>query len=209
MKKLEAAFYLQPDVLQVSKDLLGKLIVTNWNNEFTSGRIVETEAYAGVTDRASHSFGTRRTARTEVMYSSGGLAYVYLCYGIHHLFNVVTGPLDNPLAVLIRALEPVEGLTYMAKRTGSAAGDSRITAGPGKLTKALGISVQHSGYSLQSRKMFLADDGFRIDKNDIIATPRIGVDYAGDDALLPYRFTIRNHQCISVRIKTNTNSIIV
>ena len=123
-------------MLQVAKDLLGKLIVTDWNDELTSGRIVETEAYAGVNDKASHSYGARRTARTEVMYNPGGLAYVYLCYGIHHLFNVVTGSADIPLVVLIRALEPVSGLTYMAKRTGLPPDNQRIAAGPGKLTRA-------------------------------------------------------------------------
>jgi DNA-3-methyladenine glycosylase len=172
-----------------------------WDNEITAGRIVETEAYAGVTDRASHAWGGRFTSRTSVMYQPGGYAYVYLCYGIHHLFNVVTAKKDIPHAVLIRALEPVEGLTYMAKRFETDNLKSAFTTGPGKLTRALGISVHDTGKSLLDNEIYIADDGFSIPKTDIIATARIGVDYAGADAALPYRFIIRDNPWISVKNK--------
>ncbi|WP_336516246.1 DNA-3-methyladenine glycosylase [Pollutibacter soli] len=205
MKKLDAGFYQRADLLQISKDLLGKLIVTNWDGEKTIARIVETEAYEGIGDKAAHSYGDRRTSRTEVMYNAGGLAYVYLCYGIHHLFNVVTNSAGIPHVVLIRAVEPVEGLTYMAKRIGRNDHVHRLGAGPGKLTKALGISVQHTGISLTGNKIYLADDGYKLMQNEIVASPRIGVDYAGDHALWPYRFMIKDHLSISVKTKSISN----
>src|SRR6266498_5221803 len=110
MEKLSSSFYLRKNVVQIAKELLGKILVTNWKGIITSGRIVECEAYAGIIDRASHATGGRRTARNEIMYGEGGYAYVYLCYGIHHLFNIVTNSLDVPHAILIRALDPIEGI---------------------------------------------------------------------------------------------------
>jgi DNA-3-methyladenine glycosylase len=150
MKKLPAAFYQRKNVLTVAKDLLGKILVTKFEGIETSGRIVEVEAYNGIADRASHAYGGRRTNRNEVMYAQGGLAYVYLCYGIHHLFNVVTNTKHTPHAILIRAIEPVKGIDKMLQRTGKKKPDSAITKGPGNVSKALGISTAHSGYSLQN-----------------------------------------------------------
>jgi len=197
MKKLNKAFYQRNDVVRVAYELLGKLIITKWSGELTAGRIVETEAYRGVTDRASHAFGDRRTARTEIMYAPGGVAYVYLCYGIHHLFNVVTGYQDEPHAVLLRAIEPVEGITVMCNRTGKMQDDFSLGAGPGNLSRSLGINTSHSGLSLLGASIFIADDGYESTGNNILATPRIGVDYAGEDALLPYRFIIRDNLWVS------------
>ena len=197
MKKLNKAFYQRNDVVRVAYELLGKIIITKWNGELTAGRIVETEAYRGVTDRASHAFGGRRTARTEIMYEPGGVAYVYLCYGIHHLFNVVTGYRDEPHAVLLRAVEPLEGITGMLKRRGKSQADFSLGSGPGNLSRALGINTSHSGMSLLGASLFIADDGYELTGNNILATPRIGVDYAGEDALLPYRFIIRNNLWVS------------
>jgi len=117
MKKLPISFYLRNDVLKIAKELLGKVLVTNWDNEFTSGRIVETEAYAGETDKASHA-SKGRTARTDVMFNEGGKAYVYLCYGVHQMFNIVTNKEGVPDAVLIRAVAPIDGIDIMLKRTG-------------------------------------------------------------------------------------------
>ena len=118
MKKLPIQFYERKDVLLIAKELIGKIIVTNFEGTITSGRIIETEAYVGLTDRASHSFGGKRTTRNEHMYSVAGTVYVYICYGMHHLFNVVTNKKDIPDAVLIRALEPIKGIDQMMKRTG-------------------------------------------------------------------------------------------
>jgi DNA-3-methyladenine glycosylase len=205
VKKLKASYYQRSDVVEIARDLLGKLVITNWDGRLTAGRIVETEAYRGVTDRASHAYGARRTARTEVMYAPGGIAYVYLCYGIHHLCNVVTGARDEPHAVLLRGIEPVEGLTIMSKRTGKGKDDKTIGAGPGNLSRALGISLTHTGHSLLGKSFYIAEDGFLLPEKSIMATPRIGVDYAGADAMLPYRFIIHNNPWIS---KKNAFSLI-
>lgn len=197
IKKLDNSFYDRANVLTVARDLLGKVLVTTFDGQRTSGRIVEVEAYNGVIDRASHSFSGRRTRRTEVMYSTGGTAYVYLIYGIHHLFNVVTNKKDIPHAVLVRALEPVEGVPVMLSRTGKPKLDHSLTRGPGNLSRAMGLLTLHTGASLYGDEIFIGDDGFRPKRVDIIATPRIGVDYAGEDALLPYRFFLKGNPYVS------------
>ena len=201
MKKLDYYFYSRTDVVNIARELLGKVLVTQWNGVVTSGRIVETEAYRGVTDRASHAWNGRRTGRTEIMYDEGGKGYVYLCYGIHHLFNVVTNIKDTPHAVLVRAVEPLEGISTMLQRTGKKKPDRTLTSGPGNVSKALGLLVSHSGVSLLEEAVFIADDGYALKKKDIIATTRIGVNYAGEDALLPYRFFIRDNIYVSARRK--------
>lgn len=197
MKKLKASFYDDPDVVKLARSLLGKLLVTEIDGIRTVGRIVETEAYAGEIDRASHAYGGRRTNRTEIMFGSSGKAYVYLCYGIHHLFNVVTNTQGNPHAILVRALEPVDGITDMLLRTGKKKADYSLTRGPGNVSKALGIRTGHTGTSLLGNLIYIVDDNFRVAETDIVASPRIGVDYAGEDALLPYRFHIRNNPYVS------------
>jgi DNA-3-methyladenine glycosylase len=201
MKKLPLDFYLRNNVLQIAKDLLGKVVVTKWDGIITSARIVETEAYAGVMDRASHAYGARRTNRNDIMYAHGGVAYVYLCYGIHHLFNVVTNADGIPHAILIRAGEPLQGIKEMLKRTGKKELDNTLTRGPGNLSKALGIYTQHSGSSLLNKHLFIAEDDFSYNKKEISASPRIGVDYAGDDALLPYRFFVKGNPFVSGKPK--------
>lgn len=199
MKKLDYYFYNRGDVVNIARELLGKVLVTQWDGVVTSGRIVETEAYRGVTDRASHAWNGRRTRRTEIMYDDGGKGYVYLCYGIHHLFNVVTNVKETPHAVLVRAVEPLEGIDIMLQRTGKKKPDRTLTSGPGNVSKALGLLVLHSGVSLLEETVFIADDGYALKKRDIVATTRIGVDYAGEDALLPYRFFIRDNIYVSGR----------
>ena len=201
MKKLPVSFYQREDILEIAKELVGKVIVTNWNGKVTSGRIVELEAYNGIIDRASHAFGGRRTNRTEIMYAHGGVAYVYLCYGIHHLFNVVTHSKDVPHAILIRAIEPIEGIAEMLVRTRKKKADYTLTKGPGNVAKALGIVTAHSGYSLRSKELFIADDGFVVAAKQLRSTARIGVDYAGDDALLPYRFYLKDNLYVSGKLK--------
>lgn len=201
MEKLPISFYQRSDVLQIAKQLLGKLLVSKFKGITTSGRIVEVEAYAGVVDKASHAFGGRRTNRNEVMYANGGVAYVYLCYGIHHLFNVVTNDKGIPHAILIRALEPVKGIDEMLRRTGKKKLDNTLTRGPGNLSKAMGITVANTGISLHSKELFIADDGLVLDKKSIIASPRIGVDYAGKHALWHYRFYIRGNPFVSGKPK--------
>ncbi len=190
-------FYRQKNVCTVAKALLGKVLVSRFNNIETAGRIVETEAYNGAIDKASHAWGGRRTNRTEIMYAAGGVAYVYLCYGIHHLFNVVTNEEDIPHAILIRGIEPLNGIEHMLQRTGKLRLDNTLTRGPGNVSKALGIYTQHTGLNLQGDELYIADDGFKIKPSQIIATPRIGVDYAGKDALLPYRFIVKDNPYVS------------
>lgn len=201
MKKLGLDFYRRENVLQIAEELMGKLLITKKDGITTSGRIVETEAYAGATDKASHAFGGRRTNRNEIMYAEGGFAYVYLCYGIHHLFNVVTNSKDIPHAILIRSLEPVKGIQDMLLRTGKKQIDSTLTRGPGNVSKALGIHTRDSGTVLTGKNIFLADDGFNYSKKEIFTSPRIGVDYAGKDALLPYRFYIKGNPYVSGKPK--------
>ena len=197
IKKLDNSFYDRPDVVRVARELLGKVLVTELVGGRSSGRIVEVEAYNGVVDRASHAWSGRRTPRTEVMYREGGTAYVYLIYGIHHLFNVVTNKKDIPHAVLVRALEPLEGIPLMLKRTGKVKPDHSLTRGPGNLSKAMGLATLHTGYSLFEGEIYIGDDGHRVRPAEIVATPRIGVDYAGPDALLLYRFFVKGNPYVS------------
>ncbi|HTN16216.1 MAG TPA: DNA-3-methyladenine glycosylase [Chitinophagaceae bacterium] len=197
MSKLTDGFYRQHDVVGVAKALLGKKLCTQTGDEFTAAIIVETEAYNGVVDRASHAYGGRRTVRTEVMYGQGGLAYVYLCYGIHYLFNVVTSIEDDPLAVLVRAVAPVEGIDIMLRRRKMDRPVPRLSAGPGLVTQALGINKAHNGLSLLGDQVWIEDTGISLPAEAIVSTTRVGVDYAAEDALLPYRFYIRDNPYVS------------
>lgn len=200
MKKLGIQFYEKSDVVAVARELLGMIIVTNIDGLTTSGRIVETEAYIGLTDEASHSFGGRRTYRNEHMYASAGTAYVYICYGIHHLFNVVTNSRDIPDAVLIRAVEPLSGINFMLARTRKKELDNTLTRGPGNLGKALGISRMHSGLKLNGNMIFIGEDptySVQEGSHEIGVSKRIGVESAGDAALYPYRFYIKGNRFVS------------
>lgn len=192
---LPESFYRRKNVLAIARGLLGKTLVTKINGQVTAGLVVETEAYSW-RERGCHAYDNRRTARNEVMFGPGGHAYVYLCYGIHHLFNVVTNEEERAEAILVRALEPVEGAEVMMKRL-NAVRAARITSGPGKLTRALGISRQHNGISLQGEEIWL-EDGIKVSPRTIVASPRIGIDYAGADMHLPWRFTIRGNHWVSV-----------
>jgi len=197
-KKLSADFYLNPDVVEIARSLLGKVIIKKDHNITLYARIVETEAYAGAEDRASHAFQNKRSARTETMFEKGGIAYVYLCYGMHHLLNVVTNQKDIPHAVLIRAIEPLFdssiASTKNKRRTGS---------GPALVTKYLGIDIHHNRKSFLSGDLFIADDQFI--PEHISASPRIGVDYAGEAARWPYRFFISNHPHVTPHIFNMSN----
>lgn len=198
-KKLPKSFFLQDDILAISKELLGKYLVTKFQGVQTAGRIVETEAYDGTSDRASHAYKHKRTKRTEVMFQEGGVAYVYLCYGIHHLFNIITSKKDVPHAILIRAVEPVEGIDTMRKRRNKDKVQRNLTAGPGTVSQALGISIAFHGTSLvqKKNKIWLEDRGESIAEQAIISGPRVGIDYAGDDVNLPWRFRIKDNKWTS------------
>ena len=191
MSKLSIDFYQREDVLMISRDLLGKVLYSNIGGKITSGIIVETEAYAGITDKASHAYGGRRTHRTKVMYEPGGKAYVYLCYGIHHLFNIVTNKSDIPHAVLIRSIKPKDGIKTMLERRNKKEMDHTLTTGPGCLTQALGITLQNTGISLMDDLIWLEDRGIQINIHEISSSKRVGVQYAGTDALNPWRFQVK------------------
>lgn len=196
MAKLPFSFYLNTDVNSLARQLIGKMLFTQIDGEITAGAIVETEAYAGIEDKASHAYGGRLTDRTKTMYLKGGVSYVYLCYGIHNLFNVVTGPLNTPHAVLIRGVEPVIGTEIMLQRRGMALLKPNLTAGPGALSKALGIDRTFNAKDLTGEEIWI-EDGWDVDMESIVAAPRVGVGYAADHALLPWRYYIKGNRFVS------------
>lgn len=201
-ERLPLDFYTHTDVLQIARELLGKILVTNFGGQRTTGLITETEAYRAPDDRACHAFGNRRTARTEVMFHEGGRAYIYLCYGIHHLFNIVTAPEDTAHAVLIRAIEPIEGLEVMHRRRNvpiirsddPGKRTARLTTGPGAMSQALGLTTKWTGQSFftADTPVWIEDRGIEILNDEIAAGKRIGVDYAAECAEWPWRFWLKN-----------------
>lgn len=191
MQKLTKDFYMRADVALIAKELIGKVIVTKFDGKLATARIVETEAYAGIVDRASHAYGGRRTNRTEVMFGKPGVAYVYLCYGIHKMFNIVTNDVNVPDAVLIRGVEPIKGKEIMQQRLSKKQIDASVGRGPGNAAKALGIDLQHTGSSLLGEEFFIAANEFTTDA--IMVSKRIGIDYAGDHAAWLYRFFVKDH----------------
>ena len=197
MPKLPYSFYQQEDVISLAVQLLGKQLFTLIDGQLTGGTIVETEAYNGIIDKASHAYNGRFTPRTATMYEAGGVSYVYLCYGIHHLFNVVTNTKNNPHAILIRGIEPTEGLSTMLERRNIQNLAPRITAGPGALAKALGIDKNLNAKDLLGDEIWIEDNGIHFKPEQIIASPRVGVDYAEDHALLPWRFYVKGNKYVS------------
>lgn len=196
MPKLPLVFYQQEDVVQVAKQLLGKMLFTNIDGVVTGGIITETEAYDGVIDKACHAYGGRNTNRTATMFLGGGVTYVYLCYGIHHLLNVVSGKEGNPQAVLIRAIEPSVGVDTMLQRRKMEKLTPRITAGPGALSQALGIDKQLNAKNLSANEIWI-EDFSNYQENEIVATSRIGVAYAEEHALWPFRFYVKGNKFVS------------
>ena len=191
---------MRDDVERIARELLGKVLITQFDGELTSGRIVETEAYAGEKDRASHAF-RGKTPRTEVMFGEGGKAYVYLCYGIHQMFNIVTNQKGTPHAILIRAVEPLEGIDVMLQRTGKTKADYTLTKGPGNVGKAFGFHTSQCGLPVTGKEISIVDDNFILDEDAIGTSPRIGVDYAGEHAAWHYRYFIRNNPYVSGKIR--------
>lgn len=184
---LDRSFYLSDDVVSLAKSLIGKWLMSRTGGILTGGMIIETEAYRGPDDRACHAYGNRRTDRTEVMFRRGGVAYVYFCYGMHHLFNIVTSCEDTPHAVLVRALQPTEGIERIRMRRKR---PYNLTSGPGMVCQALGIDRSHTGHLLSSDPIWIEDRGKIFEDSEILSTKRIGIDYAGEDAQLPWRFLL-------------------
>lgn len=195
--RLAFSYYLNQDVLFLAKDLLGKVLYTQIEGEITAGIIVETEAYFGIRDKASHAYGGRRTNRTETLYQQGGISYVYLCYGIHNLFNIVSAVAGEPHAVLIRAIEPLVGIAAIEARRNMPATKAAISSGPGSAAKALGIDRSFNGKELTGEEIWVEDHGIRYPEDAIAAVPRVGVAYAQEDALLPWRFFVKDNKYVS------------
>ncbi|MBI2812247.1 MAG: DNA-3-methyladenine glycosylase [Candidatus Melainabacteria bacterium] len=182
---LPLSFYQRDDVVLIARELIGKKLFSTIGGELTGGTIIETEAYRGPDDRACHAYNNRRTPRTEVMFHNGGIAYVYLCYGMHNLLNVVTSCQGNPHAVLIRALTPTHGSQTMLRRRKR----TPLTNGPGALCQALGITREHNTLPFDKSPLWI-ENGDPLPPK-ILATPRIGVEYAKEDALRPWRFVLQ------------------
>jgi len=194
MSALPDSFFKRSNVTLIAKQLLGKKLVTNVLGNRSGGIIVETEAYS-FRERGCHAYNNKMTNRNKVMFETGGVAYVYLCYGIHNLFNVVTNKQGMADAVLVRALQPIEGEEWMLSRMKTKSA-KRITSGPGKLTKALGIDRSFDGKYLNSAEVWI-EDGMRVSSRQVVSSARIGIDYAGEDALLPWRFSIKDNPWVS------------
>ncbi len=195
--KLPLSFYREDNVVKIAKKLLGKVLYSKINEEICGGIIVETESYNGISDKASHAYKGRFSERTKVLYENGGVTYVYLCYGMHHLLNVVTDKKNIPSAVLIRAIEPTVGINAMLKRKNKKIKDYSLSNGPGALCKALGITKKENNLKLTGPIIWIEDKGFDLKEDDIIKSPRVGVAYAGQDAFLPWRFRIKNNKWTS------------
>ena len=196
MPKLSHTFYTNSDVVKVARNLIGCKLFTNINGIITGGTIVETEAYNGRTDKACHAYPNKKTPRTEVMYKEGGIAYVYFVYGMHYLFNVVTHSEGFADAVLIRAIEPIVGVDEMLIRRNKTDSSKLLTGGPARLSLALGIDKALNGASLRNNMVWIEQR--EVDYSlEIEASKRIGVDYAGEDANLPWRFSIIGNKFVS------------
>ncbi len=200
--KLPLSFYTHGNVLAITRQLLGKYLMTRIDGITTGGYIVEAEAYNGVVDKASHAHGGRLTPRTQTMYQQGGIAYVYLCYGIHEMFNVVTSNEGEPHAILIRAVVPTDGIDVIELRRNMPIAKPAITMGPGSVAKALGISRKVNGFGLQGDVIWIEDRGLTFADDEIVAAPRVGVDYAAEDALLPYRLYVKGNRYVSRPLKS-------
>jgi DNA-3-methyladenine glycosylase len=195
-KKLSREFYTRPDVLEVARDLLGKkLVVPLRNGARVTGIIVETEAYRGPEDRASHAWNGRRTQRTETMYGPGGTAYVYFVYGMYNQFNVVTNVEDIPHAILVRALEPSEGIEVMRRRRRGRS-ERELTSGPGRLCLAMGIDRKLDKADLLGDRVWI-EEGISISPRQIARGPRIGIDYAEKWITKPWRFWVKENPFVS------------
>jgi DNA-3-methyladenine glycosylase len=196
--KLDRDFYVREDTVDIARSLLGKLLVVPTpEGQRVSGMIVETEAYLGVTDRAAHTYGGRRTARNESTYLLGGHVYVFFVYGMYYQLNVVTGAIDTPNVVLIRAVEPIEGIEIMRARRGEMK-DTNLTSGPGKLCIAFDIDRTLNGEDLLGDRIWI-ESCSDLDVHNVTAGPRIGIDYAGEDIGKPWRFCIKDNKFVSKR----------
>ena len=194
--KLPKSFYQRDDTLAIARELIGKLLMTNIGGELTGGIIIETEAYQGPGDRGSHAFNNKRTPRNEVMYSEGGQVYMYICYGIHDMLNVVTGKAGTPHAILIRAIEPTVGLEIIKKRRNLYNQPYRLCQGPGSLAKALGLNKTHNQLDIEGDMVWIEDAG-SFPEDQILATARVGMNFEGPYKIIPWRFILKDNKYVS------------
>jgi DNA-3-methyladenine glycosylase len=195
--KLPITFYQSTDVVSLAENLLGKRLLTCVGGELTGGIIVETEAYRGPEDVGSHAYNHRRTARNEIMYAKGGVVYMYICYGIHDMLNIVTGEVGDSHAILIRAIEPTIGLDTMRTRRGFQNDDRRLCKGPGALAKAMGLQKIHNGVSLSGDMIWIEETDLPISSEDTVACPRIGLNIPEPYKSIPWRFYIKGNRYVS------------
>ncbi|MFQ6031466.1 MAG: DNA-3-methyladenine glycosylase [Candidatus Zixiibacteriota bacterium] len=196
-ERLNRSFYLQP-TLEVAKQMLGKFLVREIGKERLVGKIVETEAYIGPFDLASHAYGGKKTERNKAEFFEGGHIYIYLVYGMYWQFNISTSASGKPECVLLRALEPIEGIEIMRRNRNSSL--QNLTNGPGKLCQAFALDKGYYGEDLvKSSRIWLEDRGFIVDESEIGCGPRIGIDYAGEWAKKPWRFYIKDNPFVSRR----------
>lgn len=195
--KLPVEFYRQDDVVSVARQLLGKHLYSFVDGQLTGGVIVETEAYRGPEDRGSHAYNGKRTPRNEMMYQAGGVAYMYICYGIHDMLNIVTGIEGISHAALIRAIEPTEGLEVMRIRRGIFDQDGRLCRGPGALAKSLGLTKLHNGVDLQKDTIWLTDEGLNYRDDQVVSSARVGMNFDGPYKSIAWRFYVRGNAFVS------------
>ncbi|HRW58149.1 MAG TPA: DNA-3-methyladenine glycosylase [Chlamydiales bacterium] len=196
-------FFLNADVHHIAKSLLGCILYTNIDDRITAGIITETESYAGIEDKACHAYGGRKTKRTRPMYEEGGILYIYKCYGLHHLLNIVTHKKEEPYAILIRSIEPLIGIETMLKRRNKQQLDLSLTCGPACVTKALGIGMEHNQIPFKKDLIWIENNKAYTD-DEIISCKRIGIDYAQEFALKPWRYLIKDHPWVSQKKKIKT-----
>ena len=195
--KLPIDFFRREDTLTIAKELLGKtLLVLGEDNEWSGGMITEVEAYLGAQDKACHAYNYRKTKRNEVMFTKGGIAYVYFCYGMYDMLNFVTNKEGEPHAILIRAIKPTINIEKILQRRNLEKLTPKVSAGPGRLTKALNITTKYNGEPLTGNKIYVLN-AETVPEENIIATPRIGIKYAEEDKYKPYRFYIKNEKFVS------------
>jgi DNA-3-methyladenine glycosylase len=195
--KLPESFFKSDDVVQLSAKLLGKLLYTYIDGQLAGGIIVETEAYRGPEDRGSHAYNNRRTPRNEIMYAEGGVVYMYICYGIHDMLNIVTGRKGDSHAILIRALEPVVGLDIMRLRRGFDTDDRRLCKGPGALARAMGLNKTHNGLSVSGDEIWIEENTDFKPAEQIVSAPRIGLNIDEPYKSIPWRFYVKGSKYIS------------
>lgn len=195
--KLPLSFYQRNNVVLVARELLGKYVYANISGQLCGGIIIETEAYRGSEDRGSHAYNNRRTPRNEIMFGAGGVIYMYICYGIHDMLNIVSGTEGMSHAILIRAIEPLTGINIMRERRNLYDQDKRLCQGPGSLSKALGLNKLHNGTDLQKDEIWIEDKGLSYLDEEVVATARVGMNFEGPYKQIPWRFYVKGNPFVS------------